>query len=96
MRPIQFEGSADICLFTTNDEITLEYDDTVILTFTPDNPHLLFGIERDGEYIRDTATVSIIDNDSKLAELYYMYEALIWYNSFIVVLRCVYNNYRMV
>ena len=56
----------DINIFTTNDEITLEYDDTVILRFTPDNPLLISGAESDREYIRDMATVNIIDNDSKL------------------------------
>ena len=56
---------AEIRLFTSNDETTLEYDDSVILTFTPDNPALITGLEAQGEYVRDTATVNIIDNDSK-------------------------------
>ena len=65
MQPISVEGSTDIRLFTINDEITLEYDDTVILRFTPDSPLLIPGVESEGEFIRDTATVHIIDNDSK-------------------------------
>ena len=63
--PIQFVNEAEIRLFTSNDEITLEYDDRVILSFTPDNPALIPALEAQGECIRDTATVNIIDNDSK-------------------------------
>ena len=55
----------EIHLFTSNDLITLEYDDRVRLVFTPDNPGLIPGVEGIGEYIRDTAIVNIIDNDSK-------------------------------
>ena len=65
LQPIEFENSAEIQLFTTNDDITLEYDDTVLLRFTPDNPLLISGVEGAGEYIRDTAIVIIIDNDRK-------------------------------
>ena len=63
--PISFENEAEIRLFTSNDEITLEYDDRVILSFTPDNPALITGLAAAGEYVRDTATVNIIDNDSR-------------------------------
>ena len=57
--------SVEIRLFTSNDQITLEYDDRVQLVFTPDNPALIPGLEDEGEYIRNTAIVNIIDNDSK-------------------------------
>ena len=57
--------SVEIRLFTSNDQITLEYDDRVLFVFTPDNPGLISGVEAVGEYIRDTAIVNIIDNDSK-------------------------------
>ena len=67
-QPIEFENSAEIHLFTTNDAITLEYNDTVILTFTPDNPRLIGGVASRGEYIRHHATVKIIDNDRKLVK----------------------------
>ena len=60
--PISFVNETEIRIFTSNDETTLEYDDRVILTFIPDNPTRL---EAQGEYIRDTATLNIIDNDSK-------------------------------
>ena len=53
----------EIRLFTRNDEITLEYNDSVILMFTPDNDTLIPGIEDVGEYVRNTTTVIIIDND---------------------------------
>ena len=65
--PISFENEAEVRLFTSNDQITLEYDDSVILTFTPDNPLLIPGLEAEGEYIRHTATVQIIDDDSEAA-----------------------------
>ena len=61
------ENSTDIRLFTTNDEVTLEYEDTVILRFTPQISalDLVKSVEGAGEYIRDTSTVFIIDNDRK-------------------------------
>ena len=65
--PISFENEAEVRLFTSNDQIALEYDDRVILSFTPDNPALIPGLEAAGEYIRHTATVQIIDNDSEAA-----------------------------
>ena len=65
LAPIGVRNRADIRLFTANDEITLEYDDRVLLRFTPDNPGLIPGLEGMGEYIRDTATVHIIDSDCK-------------------------------
>ena len=68
LQPIKFENNAEIHLFTTNDAITLEYNDTVILRFTPDNPLLIAGVESRGEYIRHSATVKIMDNDRKLAK----------------------------
>ena len=73
--PIRVTNSAHIRLFTANDEITLEYDDRVLLSFTPDDPGLIPGLEGFGEYIRDTATVHIIDDDGKCA--YYEMEPLI-------------------
>ena len=64
--PIDVEDNmAEIRLFTTNDEVTLEYNDTVILRFTPGSDRLIPGVESFGEFIRDTATVNIVDNDSK-------------------------------
>ena len=55
----------EIRLFTSNDHITLEYDDRIQLVFTPNDPALIPGVESVGEYIRDTAIVNIIDNDSR-------------------------------
>ena len=56
-----------IQLFSRNDDITLEYNDTVILRFivNPGLAPLIQQLEDAGEYIRDTAIVDIIDNDSK-------------------------------
>ena len=58
-------GSATLSLFTNNDQITLEYDDRIFLSF---NPNLQFSDAIDqvtsaGEYIRSSATVNIIDDD---------------------------------
>ena len=66
MEPITlFNNSADIRLFTTNDEITLETDDRVQLIFTPTNALIIGGLESAGEYVRDSAIVNIIDTDCK-------------------------------
>ena len=58
--------SVDIRLFTANDVITLEYDDSITLMFVPGNPFLLPGLEDIGQYIRNVSLVNIIDNDSKI------------------------------
>ena len=66
LQPLSVEdNSAKIRLFTINDAITLEYEDSVILRFNPASPLLIPGVEGVGEFIRDTATVNIIDNDRK-------------------------------
>ena len=57
--------SAEIRLFTANDEVTLEYEDRVLLEFDPIPADLITGVESVGEYVRNTAIVNIIDNDSK-------------------------------
>ena len=64
---VEVEGSdeAMIDLHTRKDDITLEYDDTVILEFTPDEDDLIEFYEGEGEYIRDSVVVQIDDNDRK-------------------------------
>ena len=57
--------STNVCIFIMNDEITLEYEDRVLLRFTPTHVNLIPGLERNFEYIRDTAVVNIIDSDRK-------------------------------
>ena len=56
-----------IQLFSRNDDITLEYNDTVILRIivNPGFAVLIQLLEDAGEYIRDTAIVNIIDSDRK-------------------------------
>ena len=54
-----------IRVFPVNDEITLEYDDRVLLRFTPDVTNLFSDLANQFEYIRDTAVVNIIDNNRK-------------------------------
>lgn len=52
--------------FTTNDQITLEYDDAVLFTYTPEFPDLVDEVESTSqEFIRDSAIVYIEDNDRK-------------------------------
>ena len=52
-------------LRTRNDAVTLEYDDTVLLIFTPDENDLIEFYEGAGEYIRNSVVVRIVDNDRK-------------------------------
>lgn len=65
--PILTRGNSEISLITVDDGITLEYNDTVILTYTPTSLNLTELIIVAGEFIRDTATVIITDNDSGLS-----------------------------
>ena len=66
LNPIGVEdNSASIRLFTTNDEITLEYDDTIILRFVAQREGFVQTVQNAGEFIRDFAIVNIIDNDRK-------------------------------
>ena len=58
-------NATDIPVFPVNDEITLEYDDRVLLRFTPAVTNLFSDLANQFEYIRDTAVVNIIDNDRK-------------------------------
>ena len=61
-RTVTATDGISIQLFSVDDDITLEYNDTVILKFIV-NPDVIQDLEAAGEYIRDTATVYIIDND---------------------------------
>ena len=53
----------NVRLFTANDELTLEYEDRVLLRFTPSSSDFISFVADRFEYIRDTAIVNIIDND---------------------------------
>ena len=59
------QPSAEIRLFTANDEVTLEYEDRVLLNFDPILANLITRLEAVGEYVRNTAIVNIIDSDCK-------------------------------
>ena len=65
--PISFTSSADITFFTKSDEITLEYDDRVELVFTPNDKGIISRFENEGEYVRNTAILKIIDSSCKLS-----------------------------
>ena len=58
-------NATSVRVFPVNDEITLEYDDRVLLRFTPAVTNLFSNLANQFEYIRDTAVVNIIDNDRK-------------------------------
>ena len=60
---------AHIELRTRNDAVTLEYDDTVILVFSPDVSDLIEFYESEGEYIRDNVVIHILDNDRKSTKI---------------------------
>ena len=62
---IEVEGNTEalIELRARNDAVTLEYDDTVILLFSPDESDLIEFYENEGEYIRSSVAVHIMDSD---------------------------------
>ena len=61
----QILSGGKVQFFTTNDEITLEYDDRVLLTYTPDIENLAMQLEQQTppEFLRSTAIVQIEDDD---------------------------------
>ena len=71
-------GSAEVRLDASNDAVTLEIGDTVILRLDPSSPRLekeiqksiaelTNQIEQEGQFLRHNATVTILDNnDCKL------------------------------
>ena len=65
MSVLRDQPSAEIRLFTANDEVTLEYEDRVLLNFDPILANLFTRLEAVGEYVRNTAIVNIIDDDCK-------------------------------
>ena len=48
-----------------NDYVTLEIGDTLILRLDPTTANIVDLIEGQGQFLRDTATVTILDNDCK-------------------------------
>ena len=73
--PLSRSGPEDTTITFTawDDDITLEYDDRVFLTYTPERPLLIEATESAGEFIRYNATINIIDTDSKLLKLKIMH-----------------------
>jgi hypothetical protein len=59
--------SDNIVIQTIDDDITLEYDDRLDLTFalSPDVANLAQMLEAEGEYLRNTVSVTIVDNDGR-------------------------------
>ena len=62
---IEGNNTTIIELYARNDAVTLEYDDDVLLLFTPEDSNLIELYESKREYIRDRMTVRIIDQDRK-------------------------------
>ena len=58
-------GLSDVRLDASNDDVTLEYGDTVILRLDPTDANIVDLVEGQGQFLRDTATVTILDNDCK-------------------------------
>ena len=58
-------NSVQISLFASIDDISLEIGDRINLMFRPEDPSVVQDIENNGEFIRDTATVNIIDINRK-------------------------------
>ena len=58
-------GFSDVRLDASNDDVTLEIDDTAILRLKPTTPNIVALIEQQRQFLRDTATVNILDNDCK-------------------------------
>ena len=58
-------GFSDVTLHASNDAVTLEIGDTVILRFDPTAANIVDLVEGQGQFLRDTATVTIFDNDCK-------------------------------
>ena len=52
-------------LDASNDDVTLEFGDTAILRLDPSVPNTVEMVEGHGQFLRDTATVTILDNDCK-------------------------------
>lgn len=63
---MNYDGFVEFSLLTINDDITLEYNDTVMLKFNAlHGTQFKEELEKDGEFIRDVAYVVVLDNDGK-------------------------------
>lgn len=67
---IGLNDNATTPIYVNFDIVSLEYNDRIRLGFTPDFPHLRTTLEANfGEYLRDSATVNIIDEQSEFPSL---------------------------
>ena len=65
--PVPASETASFDISIEEDVIALEYDDSFILKYTHDiGAGFVELVEAQGEFIRDTAIVKIIDNDGKI------------------------------
>ena len=58
-------GFSEVSLDASNDDVTLEIGDTVILRLDPTAANIVDLVEGEGQFLRDTATVTILDNNCK-------------------------------
>ena len=56
-------GFSEVRLDASNDDVTLEYGDTVILRLDPTDANIVDLVEGQEQFLRDTATVTILDNN---------------------------------
>ena len=64
--PVRLDsGFSEVRLDASNDDVTLEFGDTAILRLDPSVPNTVEMVEGQGQFLRDTATVTILDNDCK-------------------------------
>ena len=76
-------GFSEVRLDASNDAVTLEIGDTVILRLDPTAANIVGLVEQIGQFLRDTATVTILDNDCKqpLQSVEYCFVKTDWYSS---------------
>ena len=58
-------GFSDVRLDASNDDVTLEIGDTVILRLDTSIPNIVDLVEQQGQFLRENATVTLLDNDCK-------------------------------
>ena len=58
-------GISEVRLDASDDDVTLEIGVTVILRLHPTAANIVDLVEQRGQFLRDTATVTVLDNDCK-------------------------------
>ena len=74
--PVPATGVYDITIPIPDDDIALEYDNDRRLRYEHVVPGFIGLVEAQGEFIRDTAIVKIIDNDGNNIRILYIMPSL--------------------